>query len=154
MRGAVNQRRKKGTGCYTPRTPPDLPRRPTPNMKLSLDNQTTGHVIRAYDRGEVVINDLRITQSVVVLPEQLIRDWPPQSFEDLTLEHLQTLADLDVEIILLGTGDKLRFPAAPLLQALAGTRIGLEVMDTAAACRTYNVLSAEGRKVAAALMMI
>lgn len=122
-------------------------------MKLSLDNPS-GHIIRAYDQGEVTVNDTRITASVVVLPDELIQDWPPQRFEDLAQEHLQQLVDLDVEIILLGTGNSLRFPAAELLRPLSGTRIGFEVMDTAAACRTYNVLSAEGRKVAAALLMI
>ncbi|MEJ2653332.1 MAG: Mth938-like domain-containing protein [Gammaproteobacteria bacterium] len=123
-------------------------------MKLSLDISTGSNVVRGYDRGQVVVNAEVIRQSVVLLPERLIRDWPPQRFEDLHEEHIASLAALEPEIILLGTGPRLRFPDAALMRPTLGRRIGVEVMDTAAACRTFNILSAEGRRVAAALLMI
>jgi len=112
-----------------------------------------------------VINEEKLTRSLIVMPERLLRDWVPQNFEQLELEHTRIVTDLDPEIILLGTGKSLHFPHAELISALARAhdvdflsgqtrQIGVEVMDTAAACRTYNILSAEGRSVAAALFMI
>jgi len=91
---------------------------------------------------------------VVVTGERLLRDWGPQRFEDLGQEHMAELMALEPEIILLGTGERARFPHARLLAMAAERRIGVEVMDIAAACRTFNILSAEGRKVAAALLMV
>jgi uncharacterized protein len=123
-------------------------------MKLSLDTGGGTHMIRAYERGKILVNDQVIGESVIVLPDQLIRDWPPQSMEELRVEHIELLALLEVEIVLLGTGTRQQFPKPELLRPTLERRIGLEVMDTAAACRTFNILSAEGRRAAAALMMI
>ena len=102
------------------------------------------------------------------MPDRSILDWQPQTLEQLSIENMQILAELGAEIILLGTGAKLQFPEPAMVAAAMGHRsfsldddtggligsIGVEVMDTAAACRTYNVLSSEGRNVAAALLMI
>ncbi|NIP74437.1 MAG: Xcc1710-like domain-containing protein [Gammaproteobacteria bacterium] len=123
-------------------------------MKLSLDTDSSAYVIRAYRRGELVINEQTVTRSVVVLPQRLIGDWPPQRFEELAMEHVETVVALAPEIILLGTGGRARLPSARLAAAVLRRDIGLEAMDTAAACRTFNVLASEGRRVAAALMMI
>lgn len=135
------------------------------SMKLSLDHNTSRYTIRSYNTGEVVVNNERLTRSLIVTPEQLLRDWGPQTVEELELEHTRLVTELNPEIILLGTGKSLHFPRAELISALASVhdvdflsglrkQIGVEVMDTAAACRTYNILSAEGRSVAAAILMI
>jgi uncharacterized protein len=123
-------------------------------MQLSLDNATNVYMIRAYDRGQVVVNDQTVRQSVVVSPTRLIREWLPERFEDLRIAHFENLADLEPEVVLLGTGPRLRFPDRRLLKSFADRGIGLEIMDTAAACRTYNVLMSEGRNVVAGLLMI
>lgn len=123
-------------------------------MKLSLDDTSATYTIRAYETGRVIINEHTLTHSVIVLPEQLIPDWPPQSVEQLTAEHVDQLVALEPAIILLGTGAHIRFPHPRLTHGALRRGIGFEVMDTAAACRTYNIIAAEGRRVAAALMMI
>lgn len=123
-------------------------------MKISQDTGSAHYRIRGYAPGQVTVNDQRITRSVILLAERLIEDWPPQTFPALTVAHFTRLATLDAEIILIGTGAALRFPAPTLLMPLYNAGIGVEVMDTGAACRTYNVLVAEGRAVAAALLMI
>lgn len=123
-------------------------------MRLHLEQDSTAYTIRAYDQGYVKINDHEIRRSVIVMPQQLVTDWPPQVFAALELPHFEALLALDPEIVLLGTGGQQRFPAPALLRPLLGNRIGVEVMTTAAACRTYNIIMAEGRQVAAALLMI
>jgi uncharacterized protein len=89
----------------------------------------------------------------VVLPDSLIEPWDIAGFDALSRAHFEYLLSLQPEIVLLGTGTQLRFPAPALSRPLLAARIGLEVMDTRAACRTYNILMAEGRKVAAALLL-
>lgn len=123
-------------------------------MRLHLDSDATKNIIRAYDPGVVTVNDRQVHRSVIVTPERLIADWPPQTFAELEETHLEWLVTLEPEIVLLGTGSRQQFPHPRLTRALLSRRIGLEVMDTAAACRTYNILMAEGRRVAAALLMI
>ena len=100
-----------------------------------------------------MVNRQRFERSLVVLPERIIPDWPATSFEALAPEHLAALAGLDLEIILLGTGARLRFPRPEIMQSLMRSGVGVEVMDVQAACRTYNILLAEERRVAAALLI-
>ena len=123
-------------------------------MKFILDNGGGGYAIQRYDVGEIVIDERTYRESLILLPNQLIADWAPESVGDLSTEHFQQLAELAPEIVLLGTGREQHFPLPALSQPLMRQRIGLEVMDTAAACRTYNILMSEGRRVAAALFMI
>ena len=99
-----------------------------------------------------MVNNQRHEQSLVVLPERLVIDWQPAGFDALNAGHFAQLAGLEPEILLLGTGDRQRFPRPELTRALVEARIGLEVMDLQAACRTYNILVAEDRNVAAALL--
>jgi len=106
-----------------------------------------------YGESYVMVNGARFAKSVVVLPERIIDDWPASSFAALEPAHFAALAGLDLEIILLGTGGKLRFPRPEILAPLIRAGVGVEVMDLQAACRTYNILMAEGRKVAAALVI-
>jgi uncharacterized protein len=123
-------------------------------MKFVLDNSSGGYVIQRYDVGEIIIEETSYRKSLILLPDRVIEDWSPSSFSELGVDDFHQLVELGPEIVLLGTGREQCFPHPSLSQPLMQQRIGLEVMDTAAACRTYNILMAEGRQVAAALFMI
>jgi len=121
-------------------------------MKLHLASGT-GNQIRAHNPGSVVVNDVAYTRSIVVLPGRVIDDLLPQTLDALEAAHFERLAEIGPEVVLLGTGDRLRFPSPAVTAPLIGARIGLEVMDTPAACRTYNILAGDGRDVAAVLLI-
>ena len=120
-------------------------------MKLHASVPRAAHIVTAYGDDYVMVDGERHAKSVLVTAES-VSDWPPQRFDELAAEHFTGLASLGVDIVLLGTGKRQRFPHPSLTAALAGARVGLEVMDTKAACRTYNILVAEERKVALALL--
>ncbi|MDQ5914783.1 MAG: hypothetical protein QG584_667 [Pseudomonadota bacterium] len=122
-------------------------------MKLHLSNADGLNTFTAYGDNYVDVNGQRHIANVAVLPERLLPAWTAASFETLSEADFALLAGLGGEILLLGTGKTLRFPSPALLQPLMAARIGLEVMDNHAACRTYNILAAEGRKVAAAILL-
>ncbi|MEX0959480.1 MAG: Mth938-like domain-containing protein [Burkholderiales bacterium] len=122
-------------------------------MKLHISRPQGRNAVTGYGAGYVMVNRVRYEQSLVVLPDQLLEDWNVSGFDALNETAVGELAALDVEIVLLGTGARLRFPHPRLLQPLYAAGTGVEVMDTAAACRTYNILVAEDRKVAAALLL-
>ena len=121
-------------------------------MKLHLSNISGINVFTGYGEGYVMVNGQRHEHNLVVLRERIVTDWQPAGFDQLCAEDFARLAELEPEIVLLGTGSRLRFPRPELTRALTEARIGLEVMDIHAACRTYNILAAEERKVAAALL--
>ena len=123
-------------------------------MRLSLNTDERSNLIRAYGPGWVMVNDRKITESVLVMREQLIVDWPPVDFAALAETHFEQILMQRPEIVLLGTGVRQQFPHPRLSRALLEAGIGMEVMDTSAACRTYNIIMAEGREVLAALLMI
>ena len=122
-------------------------------MKMHLDNTAGAHRITGYGAGYVSVNDKSLTHSFILTPETLITDWGPTSVDDLDAASLQAVVRLSPVIVLLGTGTEQRFPPASLLAPVLTQGIGIEVMTTAAACRTYNILVAEGRPVAAALLV-
>ena len=122
-------------------------------MKLHLEAASAKNTFTGYGEGYVAVNGVRFGKSVVVLPDRILADWPAESFAGLRAEHLAALTGLGREIILLGTGTKLRFPPPEIVAPLVRAGIGVEVMDLQAACRTYNILMSEGRKVAAALLI-
>jgi uncharacterized protein len=121
-------------------------------LKLHLESRSGLNAFTGYGEGYVLVNGERIERSVVVLPERILTDWPAANFAGLAPEHFTALADLGCEIVLLGTGMQLRFPRPEIVHPLIRAGIGMEVMDVQAACRTYNILMAEQRKVAAALL--
>ena len=122
-------------------------------MKLHPDELPPLNTVTAYGDGYVDINLQRHDGSVIIMPELPVRSWPVASFAALTADHFTMLLDDDPELVIFGSGARLRFPHPRLTAALAARRIGIETMDLQAACRTYNVLMAEGRKVAAALLI-
>ena len=122
-------------------------------MKLHLDRPGATNFITAFEPTCVQVNQTRHAASLIVLRDRVIEHWPARSLDDLDKAHFEALAMLGAEIVLLGPGSALRFPHPRLTAALMAARIGLEVMDTGAACRTYNILAGEGRNVAAALIL-
>lgn len=122
-------------------------------MKLHLTQAEGQNLITGYGDGWVEINRKRYEHSLIVLPEILIDDWQVTDFESLTSDHFQKIADLTPEVVLLGTGGKHRFIHPRLIAPLSALGISVECMDTAAACRTYNILMGEGRKATAALLL-
>ena len=121
-------------------------------MKLHISNTAGLNVFTAYGDDFVAVNQEKHEKNLILLPESIILEWSTATISTLTDADMQKLLELGTEIILLGTGKRLRFPPGPLLRPFAPAGIGLEVMDLKAACRTYNILAAEGRKVAAALL--
>ncbi|MEW6313845.1 MAG: Mth938-like domain-containing protein [Pseudomonadota bacterium] len=122
-------------------------------MKLHLTLPDGTNMFTGYGDGYVEVNRQRCEQSLVVLPDRMLSDWSAGGFAGLSAADFEALAALAPEILLLGTGPVLRFPAPAVLRPLIEAGIGAEVMDTQAACRTYNILVAEGRRVAAALLL-
>lgn len=120
-------------------------------MKLHASAPTRLHTFTGYGEGYVLVDGERHERALIVMPGQLL-PWPVAGFETLVAEHFAQIAALKPEVVLLGTGSRLRFPHPQLSAPLARAGIGLEVMDVQAACRTYNILMAEERRVLAALI--
>lgn len=121
-------------------------------MKLQPD-RSLAPTITGHGPGWVAVNGERIDHSVIVGSGGERIAWPASGFEALDEAHFAQLAQLDVEVVIFGSGSRIRFPRPAWLAPLMARRIGLETMDTAAACRTYNILAQEGRTVAAALLV-
>jgi uncharacterized protein len=122
-------------------------------MKLHSESFAGLNTVTAYGLGFVEVNKARHSGPVLILPEGDVTTWDVPGFELLSFEHFQPLQHYRPEIVLLGSGARQQFPHPRLRAALAQAGMGVEAMDTAAACRTYNILVAEGRKVAAALIL-
>lgn len=147
-------------------------------MQFNLDINRHSYMVRAYGPGSVTVtlpidsqepapdaldaigpasSRMRqevLTRSLIITPEHLIRNWPPQTLNELAASHMRVLQELKPEVVLLGSGSRFAWPNGEALVPLVQAGIGYEVMDTAAACRTYNILMSDGRRVAAALLMI
>ena len=121
-------------------------------MKMHLSRSADSYQITGYGPGHLLINGIRHETSLIVFPDEVVAGWVA-SFAALSARDFEPLLIRAPEIVLLGSGARLRFPSPALYAGLLKARIGVEVMDTAAACRTYNILAAEGRRVAAALVL-
>jgi len=122
-------------------------------MKLHLTNSDGNNLITGYDKGWVEINRQRYSHNLIVLPDQLILDWNVANLEALQAECFAQIATYKPDVVLLGTGERHQFIHPKLSVSLAEMGFSVECMNTAAACRTYNILMAEGRNVAAALLL-
>lgn len=122
-------------------------------MLLTLDNSVGSYHIRSYEPGKIKINEITYENSVIITPQQLLNPWQPQHFSDIALEHLNVIFELSPTVVIIGTGTTPHFATPVLMQAFLTRKIGLEVMETGAACRTYQVLMSEGRNVVAALLL-
>ena len=121
-------------------------------MKFHLSSGE-GNVFTGHGPGYVRLGVVEYRGNLLVTPDRIVEGWAPGGFEQLTDSDFAALAALAPEVALLGTGAKLRFPQPRLTRVLVEAGIGLEVMDTPAACRTFNILAAEGRRVAAAILL-
>lgn len=122
-------------------------------MILTEDVGSGDYRICAYEPGVITINEIAYTKSLIITPNKLITDWPPQSLAEVNDAHLQAIAALHPGIVILGTGIQFIMPPAAKLATLYQQQLGVECMDTGAACRTYTALMSEGRNVAAALLI-
>jgi len=122
-------------------------------MKFAQDSQDEGYVITAYDDNSVSINGKPFSQSLIVSTTQLNDDWNLTSIESLQTNHIEQILTLKPELIIIGTGARLIFPSVEAYAAIIQQGIGVDFMDTGAACRTYNILMSEGRDVVAGLIL-
>lgn len=136
-------------------------------MELSLDQNTVKFSIQSYTVGKasgdgttstsgckvgcITVNHQPYFEAILITPEQLISPWGPPLLADLTHEHFQDLLQYKPELVILGTGEKLIFPPKALYDILTKQKIGVEIMNTRSACRTYTLLASENRKVVAGL---
>lgn len=120
-------------------------------IELKQEPPAGEYRIRSYQPGAILINETTYDNSLVVSPKLLIDKWKPKSIHELSAQDWQTVIDLEPGLVILGTGPEIVFPDAACLAPLIEHNIGYEVMDTAAACRTFTVLVAEDRRVIAAL---
>ena len=122
-------------------------------MKLQSDPHSGANTITGYGPGYVEINQTPYSHAVLMSSDGAVSKWPVQSFEGLEASHFAKMVDLKPELILIGTGSRQRFPGPELLKTLIAAKIGFEIMNSQAACRTYNILVGEGRQVLLALIV-
>jgi uncharacterized protein len=122
-------------------------------MKFAEASSDGGHLILGYEPGRIVIDGQAYSDGLIVSPERIVTGWGPDAASDLTAEHFAPLLEIDPQVIILGTGYHQVFPEPQIYLAAMQRGLGVEIMDTGAACRTYNILMSEGRKVVAALIM-
>jgi len=122
-------------------------------MKFALDDIDRRYAITGYGPGSIRVGQTEHTCSLVVTAGHLIADWPPQTLADLRPDHFEPILALEPELLILGTGPRHALLEPRLYRTLLERQVGVEVMDTGAACRTYNVLLAEERAVVAALLI-
>ena len=123
------------------------------SVKIERDSPEGRNTFTGYGPGYVEVNKRRYFSSLLVSAARLVTDWPAASVDELTADHLAAILELKPEIAVIGSGAAFKFPDAARLAPLHQARIGVEVMDTTAACRTYNILLAEGRNVVAAVIV-
>lgn len=122
-------------------------------MQISEEIGDARYVIRGYEAGAITINQTRYTESLLLTPERLETGSIPGDVDALGAGHLQAIAALNPQIVILGTGIRLRKTTPAVTAFFVRQGIGIEVMNTGAACRTYNILMAEGRNIACALFL-
>lgn len=122
-------------------------------MLLAEDNNSSHYQIRAYQSGEIVINDSTYKNSLIITPSTLMTHWEPKTINDINPESLQPLIEINPDIILLGTGDHFVSPPQQQLSPLYQAGLSVDIMSTGTACRTFIALSSENRNVAAALLI-
>jgi uncharacterized protein len=121
-------------------------------VKFTLESDANVNLITAYGAGEIRVRERILRGNLIITAEQIIEDWPVASIDALDMTAMEPVLALAPDVIVLGTGQQLRFPPRGLRGQVHARSVGFEVMDTPAACRTYNVLVLEGRKVVAALL--
>ncbi|NDH56362.1 MAG: hypothetical protein EBY06_06780 [Burkholderiaceae bacterium] len=122
-------------------------------MKLHSDPQSSQNTITGYGIGFLEVNQTPYSHALIVQPEGEVLAWPVEEIQDLSEDHFSMISALLPELVIVGTGKKQVFLNTKILQPLIKAKIGFEMMDSQAACRTYNILMGEGRKVLAAILL-
>ena len=122
-------------------------------MKFQPDTLSGVNAITRQEPGRLWVGNTAFAHSLLVPWVGAVQAWGPLAFEDLAASHFESIAALKPEVVIFGSGSRLRFVPPALMRVLIEQRVGVETMDTAAACRTYNVLASEGRSVVAALLL-
>jgi len=122
-------------------------------MKLQDNIQIGQNLVTSVGAGYINVNGMRHEASLLLLPQSIEPGWGAAGFDGLSEADFAQIIEIGCDVLLFGTGSRQRFPQPALLRALMAARIGVEIMDTAAACRTYNFLVLEGRNAAAALLL-
>ena len=123
------------------------------SMRFAEADSDGGNLILGYAPGRVLIGNRAYTRGLIVSPETILTPWGPDKAADLAAEHFEALVGTEPQVIIIGTGERQVFPDPRAYAAALQRGLGVEVMDTGAACRTYNILMSEGRKVVAGLVM-
>lgn len=122
-------------------------------MKFAEADTTEGYFITSYDENTIQVNGKNFYSSLIIASKELKTDWSPRAIEALSTEHFSAIIELKPELVIIGTGNKLTFPPVETYAELIRLGVGVEIMDTGAACRTYNILSGEGRHVVCGLIL-
>ncbi len=122
-------------------------------MKFAQDNQDEGYVITAYGDNSVSVNGKAFEQSLILANTEFSENWGVVGIDQLAADHIEQVLSFNPELIIIGTGSRLVFPAVEIYSAIIKRGIGVDFMDTHAACRTYNILMSEGRGVVAGLIL-
>ncbi|CAM4381935.1 MAG: hypothetical protein LEGION0398_MBIBDBAK_01093 [Legionellaceae bacterium] len=122
-------------------------------MQLSLNTNNGQYYIKAFAPGEIIINEKTYKKSIIISPIKIIDDWLPQSLDEIKLSDLGIIETLKPDIVLLGTQKKTYFSRQDIIAFFYAKNIGIEIMNTNVACRTFNVLASEGRNIVAGLML-
>jgi uncharacterized protein len=122
-------------------------------MELELDKTLAAYHFSSFSYDTVVVGKQQYRSSLIVTPKELFDYWPPKKLDDITQDDLEIIIALQPELSLLGTGHKLKFPMSNILEGVATANIGIEFMDSRAACRTYNILASENRRIAAGIIL-
>ncbi|MES9904069.1 MAG: Mth938-like domain-containing protein [Sedimenticola sp.] len=121
-------------------------------MKFALADPSTDNTIHSYSEAGIVIGSDRYDSSLIVMADRIIAPWGPTSFATVKMSDFELLNELNPDLVIVGTGQQQQFPSPALYRNLIDAGIGVEFMTTPAACRTYNILLSEGRRVVAALL--
>lgn len=122
-------------------------------MKFATYDTDTGYLIQGYERGRVFVGGKTYETGIIVTPQRIITGWGPATPDDLAAEHIAAMVDLEPQVMILGTGPRQVFPDTGICGVALQRGLAVEVMDTGAACRTYNILMSEGREVVAGLII-
>lgn len=122
-------------------------------MKFSAADSGQGHLVNGYEPGRIVIDGKSYREGLILTPERIVGGWGPEDAAALGEEHIRALVELEPQVIVIGTGARQVFPTPDVYAVVLGCGVGVEIMDTGAACRTYNIVMAEGRRIVAGLIV-
>jgi len=122
-------------------------------MEFDLEDQSTLHRFQSFEGEAVTVSGRLYTTSIVISPTEILTDWPPKHVDELQIDDFQMILDLKPELAIVGTGVHQHFPSPRLFTMFMGAGVGIDFMNSRAACRTYNILAAEGRYIAAGIIV-